>query len=963
MTHPRVPRSAIDDPASAERDRLAAAADPASRWRRWGPYLSERQWGTVREDYSRNGTAWDYFPHDHARSRAYRWGEDGLLGISDDEQRLCFALALWNGVDPILKERLFGLTGLEGNHGEDVKEIYHFLDATPTHSYLRAAYCYPQRAFPYADLVAENRRRTKADPEYEIVDTGIFEDGRYFDVGIEYAKAAPEDIAIRISVSNRGPDPARLHVLPTLWFRNTWSWGGHHTRPLLRDGGVAAGARIVRGEHPALGSFRLVAGDAPVALFTDNETNAERLLGAPNGGPFVKDGINSAVVDGRTDAVNPDGVGSKSSFVYVLDVAPGETQRILLRLQVLGPEAPNPSAEANADPLTGIEDLFARRQAEADAFYAPLAGAGATDDERLVQRQAFAGLLWSKQWYHYDVARWLDGDPGQPPPPPEHRSGRNHGWRELNSADVMSMPDTWEYPWFAAWDLAFHCVPLAQIDPEFAKSQLVLLTREWYMHPNGQLPAYEGGFSDVNPPVHAWAARRVYQIDARINGRKDRAFLERVFIKLLLNFTWWVNRKDADGNNVFQGGFLGLDNIGVFDRSAPMPVPGHLGQADGTAWMGMYSLNMLAIALELARENPVYEDIATKFLEHFLYIAGALNGVGLADGERIPLWDPEDEFFYDSLHLDSGEVIPLKVRSLIGLIPILAVETLDQDVLEALPDFRRRMRWFLANRPDLASLVASWDEPGVGRRRLLALVHGHRLKRLLARMLDPDEFLSDHGVRSLSRFHRANPFVLSLGGTVSSVDYEPAESRSGLFGGNSNWRGPVWFPINYLLIEALQKFDHYYGPDFTVEHPTGSGNQVPLAMVADDLSHRLERLFLRDAGGSRPALGGAGRNLSSSDPDRVLFHEYFDGDTGAGLGASHQTGWTGLVAKLLEQTTKGTMVSPVVEPDPGPRAGPRAKPVTGPPAGPRARPPGGPRARPPVGPRARPPVGPRAPGR
>ncbi len=910
-----------DDIATAELERLRAAADPATRWRRWGAYLSERQWGTVREDYSPDGSAWEYLPHDHARSRAYRWGEDGLLGISDDQARLCLSLALWNGNDPILKERLFGVSGPEGNHGEDVKELYWYLDATPTHSYLRAAYAYPQRAFPYADLVAESRRRTKADPEYELIDTGVFAEDRFFDIEVEYAKAAPEDIAVRYTVTNRGPEPATLHLLPTLWFRNTWAWGRHRTRPAIEDGGTAWSVPTLIAGHPRLGRLALLCDDGAELLFTDNETNAGRLFGAPDPRPYLKDGIGLAVVAGQADAVNPARTGSKAAAHFVLELAAGATRTVRLRLVSLEPPASTSDASAPAAPprptidpavpIGDVDGIVARRRAEADAFYAARCAPDASDDERLVQRQAFAGLIWCQQWYAYDIPEWLEGDPAQPPPPPERRTGRNARWRHLNAADVMSMPDSWEYPWFAAWDLAFHCVPLAQIDAEFAKNQLILLTREWFMHPSGQLPAYEWALGDVNPPVHAWAARRVYQIDARINGRADRAFLERVFHKLLLNFTWWVNRKDVDGNNIFQGGFLGLDNVGVFDRSAPLPVPGHLGQADGTAWMGMYCLNMLAIALELAREDPVYEDVATKFFEHFMMIAGALNGVGFDGEERTPLWDPDDEFFYDVLHLDAGDFVPLKVRSTVGLIPLLAVETFDESSLDALPDFRRRMRWFLAHRPDLAGLVASWDEPGQGRRRLFALVHGHRLKRILARMLDPGEFLSDHGVRSLSRYHRDHPFELELGATMSRVDYEPAESRTGIFGGNSNWRGPVWFPINYLLIEALQRLDHYYGPEFTVECPTGSNTFLSLAGVADDLSRRLERLFLRDGTGRRPAFGTV--DLLQDDAafrDRILFNEYFDGETGAGLGASHQTGWTALVAKLIEQTSRGTMLSP-----------------------------------------------------
>ena len=942
-----------DDIAAAELRRLAASADPATRWRRWGAYLSERQWGTVREDYSADGNAWEYLPHDHARSRAYRWGEDGLLGICDDQARLCLALTLWNGADPILKERFFGVSGPEGNHGEDVKELYWYLDATPTHSYLRAAYAYPQRAYPYADLVAESRRRTKADPEYELVDTGVLAEDRFFDIVVEYAKDAPEDIAVRYTVTNRGPEAATLHLLPTLWFRNTWAWGRHRTRPTIEDGRAAWGVPSLVARHPRLGQIALLAEGATGFLFTDNETNAGRLFGAPNPGPWLKDGIGAAVVEGRTDTVNPAGTGSKAAARYVLELGPGETATVRMRLVSIEPpapaaEPPTPASEpapaaasatatgaaaaAPADaappapptlpaaalrpvvdrarPLGDVDAVIASRRAEADAFYAPRCDPGATDDERLVQRQAFAGLIWCQQRYNYDVPEWLDGDPAQPPPPPDRRYGRNARWRHMNASDVMSMPDSWEYPWFAAWDLAFHCVPLAQIDAEFAKAQLNLLTREWFMHPSGQLPAYEWALDDVNPPVHAWAARRVYQIDARINGRADRAFLERVFHKLLLNFTWWVNRKDADGNNIFQGGFLGLDNVGIFDRSAPLPVAGHLGQADGTAWMGMFCLNMLAIALELAREDPVYEDVATKFFEHFMAIAGALNGVDVMGEERVPLWDPDDEFFYDVLHLDSGGFVPLKVRSMVGLIPLLAVETLDESTLEALPDFRRRMRWFLAHRPDLAGLVASWEQPGQGRRRLLALVHGHRLKRILGRMLDPDEFLSDHGVRSLSRYHRDHPFTLDLGGATSRVDYEPSESRTGIFGGNSNWRGPVWFPVNYLLIEALQRLHHYYGLEFRVECPTGSGRFRSLAGVADDLSRRLEGLFLKDPAGHRPAAGAVDL-LRDDGPfrDRVLFNEYFDGETGAGLGASHQTGWTALVAKLIEQTSRNSMLA------------------------------------------------------
>jgi len=898
----------------AERVRLEAARDRREPWYRWGPYLAERQWGTVREDYSPHGTAWDYFPHDHARSRVYRWNEDGLLGISDDQGLLCFALALWNGADPILKERLFGLTGTEGNHGEDVKECYYYLDSTPTHSYMKALYKYPQRAFPYAELVEENRRRGRGAPEYELLDTGVFAENRYFDVQVEYAKAAPDDLLIRITATNRGPDLAPLHLLPTLWCRNTWAWGRHGERPVLRrvpspptplPGGEGSpssplspwerargeGVSLVHLTHPTLGAYWLACDGAPPLLFTENETNSERLWGVPNRGR-VKDGINDAVVHGRADAVARDGAGTKVAAHYERRIAPGATATVWLRL----------SAARHAAPFADAAAIMAERQAEADAFYAAFA-AGLDEDARRVQRQAFAGLLWSKQFYHYDIDRWLNGDPGQPPPPNGRRNGRNRDWFHLKTHDILSMPDKWEYPWFAAWDLAFHCIPLALVDPEFAKQQLRVLTREWCQHPNGQLPAYEWAFGDVNPPVHAWATWRVYKIEKRVTGRADRAFLEEVFHKLLLNFTWWVNRKDPEGHNVFQGGFLGLDNIGVFDRSAPLPVAGHLEQSDGTAWMGMYCLNLMTIALELARENPVYERLATKFFEHFLYVAAALNNLG---GEGVSLWDDEDEFFYDVLHGPDGCVLPLKVRSLVGLIPLLAVETIEPDLLERLPSFRAHLEWFLANRPDLASLVSRWQEPGLGERRLHALVRGHRMKCLLKRMLDPNEFFSDYGVRALSRYHLDHPYELHLDGMTHTVRYEPGESSSGLFGGNSNWRGPVWFPINYLLVEALQKFHHYYGDDFLVECPTGSGQKLTLWQIAAEHSRRLTSLFLRDADGRRPIFGSD--EYVQRDPhwrDHLLFYEYFHGDTGRGVGASHQTGWTGLVAKLLEQQGRG----------------------------------------------------------
>ena len=869
---------------------MLEAREGLDPWYRWGPYLAERQWGTVREDYSPGGEAWTSFPHEQARSRAYRWGEDGLLGMCDDSGSLCFALALWNGQDPILKERLFGLTGPEGNHSEDVKEYYFYLDSTPTHSLFKAMYRYPQRAYPYSQLVEEARRRGRGDPEFELIDTGVFAENRFFDVTVEYVKAEAEEIFIRIEVANRGPDPAPIHLLPQLWFRNTWSWGRDETRPLVRVGnGPPAGTRLIHAHSAALGDRWLACDGEPEILVTENETTAERLWGMPLSQPHVKDAFHRAVVDGDESAVNPMLIGTKAAAHYSWDVPAGGTVEVYLRL----------SPDRHSAPFADVASVFAERRGEADTFYAPFAR-DLSPDAAAVQRQAFAGLLWSKQWFYYDVEQWLSGDPAGPPPPEGRSRGRNAEWRHLNNADVISMPDKWEYPWYAAWDLAFHCIPLAQIDPEFAKGQLILLLREWYMHPNGQLPAYEWAFSDVNPPVHAWAVWRVYKIEKRVTGHEDREFLERAFHKLLLNFTWWVNRKDREGNNLFQGGFLGLDNIGVFDRSAPLPTGGFIEQSDGTAWMGMFSLNMLTIALELARTNRAYEDVATKFFEHFLYIAGALNGVGV---DHTTLWNEEDEFFYDVLHLPSGEQTALKVRSLVGLIPLLAVETIEAEILEALPGFRGRLEWFLENRPDLAALVSHWEEPGEGRRRLLALVRGHRMKRLLKRMLDPAEFLSPHGIRSLSRLHLDHPYELPVDGTTHTVRYEPAESTTGLFGGNSNWRGPIWYPINYLLIESLQKFHHYYSDDFLVEHPTGSANRQTLAQIATDLSQRLSSVFLRGTDGSRAVFGE--NETFQQDPlwrDLIPFYEYFDGDTGKGLGASHQTGWTALVAKLLEQS-------------------------------------------------------------
>jgi hypothetical protein len=851
----------------------------------------------VREDYSRDGTAWEYFPHDHARSRVYRWSEDGLAGICDAAQHLCFALALWNGRDPILKERLFGLTGNEGNHGEDVKEYYFYLDSTPAHSYMRMLYKYPQAEFPYRLLVEENRRRSKQDAEFELIDTGVFAGERYFDVFVEYAKSAPEDILICITAVNRGPEPATLHLLPTLWFRNTWSWGRDPRRPLLTAAPAAprrGAVRAVHARHHALGDYALACEGADDLLFTDNETNAARLFGAANPSPYVKDAFHAHLVGGDHGAVNPDQRGTKAAAWYQRTIAAGGSAVLRLRLARCAA-----SGEVQRAPFIHFAEAFAERKREADEFYDELQPTGLSDDHRHIQRQALAGLLWSKQFYHYNVGQWRDGDPAQPPPPPERLRGRNAQWGHLNNADILSMPDKWEYPWYASWDLGLHCIALAVIDAEFAKQQLVLLGREWYQHPNGQIPAYEWAFGDVNPPVHAWAAWRVYEIDRQRRGRGDTVFLERVFHKLLLNFTWWVNRKDAEDNNVFEGGFLGLDNVGVFDRSAPLPTGGFIEQSDGTSWMGVFSLNLMTIALELARTNPVYEDIATKFFEHFLYIADAMNNMG---GDHIALWDDTDEFFYDVLRRPDGRRERLKLRSIVGLTPLFAVETIEPETLATLPNFRLRLEWFLEHRPDLAQLVSRWEVPGIGERRLVALVRGHRMKRLLARMLDATEFLSDYGVRSVSKYHEAHPYVFRSGDAEYVVHYEAAESRCGVFGGNSNWRGPVWLQMNYLLIEALQKFHYYYGDDFRVECPAGSGHYLTLEQVADELSQRLIRLFTRGADGRRAVFGD--QSTFQRDPhwrDHLLFYEYFHGDNGAGMGASHQTGWTALVAKLIHQ--------------------------------------------------------------
>jgi hypothetical protein len=902
---------------TAEEKRLDDSHHRTRHWKRWGPYLAERQWGTVREDYSPNGTAWEYFPHEHSRSRAYRWGEDGIGGISDRHQRLCFALALWNGRDVILKERLFGLTGNEGNHGEDVKEYYFYLDSTPTHSYMKYLYKYPQAIFPYTQLVDENRRRGKRDPEFELMDTGVFEENRYFDVFIEYAKAAPEDILIKITAWNRGPEEAQLDLLPTMWFRNIWSFGEKHGHPRLWRIEDVPNAVVVAAQEGRYGARWLLAEGAPEMLFTENETNFERVFDFPNATPYVKDSFHDYLIHRKREAVNPAQTGTKCAAHYHAQIAPGASVTLRLRLTNNDPHigglqvkpAPDsapplvkPALETQTNKTFGeeFEKTFELRRSEADQFFAHRFPQECSDDARNVLRQAIAGLLWSKQCYHYDVRTWIDGDPGQPAPPPERKKGRNRDWTHLYNADVLSLPDKWEYPWFAAWDLAFHTIALSLVDPDFAKDQLILLLREWYMHPNGQLPAYEWAFGDVNPPVHAWAAWRIYKIEKRIRGRADRTFLERVFHKLLLNFTWWVNRKDPDGMNVFQGGFLGLDNIGVFDRSQPLPTGGHLEQSDGTSWMGMFCLNMLAIALELAREDPAYEDVASKFFEHFVHIAHAINAHG---AEGMALWDEEDGFFYDAIHLPSGEQHYLKVRSMVGLIPLFAVETLEPETIARLPGFQRRMQWFLDNMPDFASHVDASQTSANGPRRLLSLVDRNQLVRILGYMVDKEEFYSPHGIRALSKFHAAHPYILAVNGSEHRVDYEPAESQSGVFGGNSNWRGPVWFPTNFLMIESLQKFHHYYGDGFRVECPSGSGQQMSLWDVSAEISRSLTHIFLRDENGRRPVYGSLEK--FQNDPwwrELILFYEYFHGDNGAGLGASHQTGWTGLVAKLLEQT-------------------------------------------------------------
>ncbi|WP_026945337.1 MGH1-like glycoside hydrolase domain-containing protein [Algoriphagus marincola] len=873
----------------AEHIRLHEDREYKKHWKKWGPYLTERQWGTVREDYSPDGAAWENVTHDEARSKAYRWGEEGIGGISDHKQKLCLAWAFWNGKDPFIKERLFGLTGNQGNHGEDVKEIYYYLDSTPTHSYMKMLYKYPQAEFPYQKLLLENKKRQKTDPEFELIDTGVFDEDRYFDIFIEYAKNDAEDIVAKVTIHNRGPESAPIWVMPTLWFRKTWFTGHEPFMPKLS----LVRSNRIKAFNPKSGNYSITFSGNPDIRFCDNETNRERLYNIPNEREFHKDGINDYLIKKDDSKVNPKFTGTKAAAIYHLDIPAGEKVEIKMRLQ----------HQLEDQPLEICETCLEERKREADEFYGQLQDRVTDPDLRQIQRQAYAGMMWSKQFYYYDVERWLEGDPGRYVPPVARKKGRNHQWRHLQNYDIISMPDKWEYPWYAAWDLAFHCIPIARIDPEFAKDQLLLLLNEWYMHPNGQIPAYEWNFSDVNPPVHAYAVQRVYQIDKKANGGKgDQEFLERAMHKLMLNFTWWVNRKDNDGKNIFEGGFLGLDNISIFDRSAAEYYQGKLEQADGTSWMAMFSLNMLRMSLDLCEFNTVYQYTATKFLEHFLYIAGAMNNISK---EHISLWDDEDQFFYDVFHFKGKEPEKLKVRSIVGLIPLFAVEPIREELFESLPEFKKRLDFFMREKPKLAALVSSWIHPGKGKRRLFSLLRGHRMRSVLHKMLDSEEFLSDFGIRSLSKFHLAKPYTLQMNGDAYSIRYTPGESDTRMFGGNSNWRGPIWFPINYLIIESLKKFNFYYGGDFSIEYPTGSGNYLSMDMIAKELSLRCMKIFMRDANGNRPVFGN--QEKFQKDPhfkDHILFYEYFHGDSGKGLGASHQTGWTGLVAEMIHKYYK-----------------------------------------------------------
>lgn len=858
-------------------------------WKKWGPYLTLRQWGTVREDYSAHGDPWLYSTHDMARSKAYRWGEEGIGGICDENQLLCFALSFWNTKDPIIKERFFGLTNQEGNHGEDVKEYYYYLDNTPTHSYMKMLYKYPQQEFPYSQLLSENAKRNKTQNEFELLDTNIFNDDNYFDIFIEYAKADVDDILIKISIINRSSKTSPLFVIPQTWFRNTWTWGYDDYKPTM----FTESKNLIEIEHRDMDKLFLHFDGNAETLFCDNNTNVKKLYNVKDSVGFYKDGINDYLVNGLKDAVNSNKDGTKGAISYKLNVAPGKPKVIKLRL----------TNKQTKTPFNSFDEIFNKRVNEADEFYNNIESKIKNKELKQIQRQAFAGLLWNKQFYYYNIPQWLDGDPAMPAPPEERYKGRNSGWIHLNNSNIISMPDKWEFPWYASWDLAFHCITFAEIDPEFAKKQLTLFTHEWYMHPNGQFPAYEWNFSDANPPVHAWASWRVYKIDKKLNGNKgDIKFLESIFHKLLLNFTWWVNRKDRNNRNIFEGGFLGLDNIGVFDRSKQFTNGEHVEQADGTSWMAMYCLDMLRISIELAEYNSVYQDMATKFFEHFLYIAGAMVNIG---GKGISLWDEKDEFFYDILQMPNGDNVRLKIHSVVGLIPLFAVEILEEEMLHTVPSFEKKLKWFLNYRSDLADLVSRWQEPGKEERRLLSLLRGHRMKCLLRRMLDEDEFLSDYGIRALSKFHKDNPFVFKMDGSSQSVSYQPGESDSNLFGGNSNWRGPIWMPINFLIIESLEKFHHYYGDDFKVECPTRSGNYLTLKEISEELTKRLLRIFQKDENGIRPFLGD--NEKLQKDPnfkDYFLFNEYFHGDTGKGLGASHQTGWTSLVAKLIQPPKK-----------------------------------------------------------
>ena len=901
-----------DRRANPEQRRLDESHAGKADWKQWGPYLSERQWGTVREDYSEDGNAWAYFTHEQARSRAYRWGEDGLAGVSDSKQRLCFALALWNGRDPILKERLFGLTNSEGNHGEDVKEYYFYLDSTPTHSYMKYLYKYPQQRFPYEDLLRTNAARGKQALEYELLDTGVFDEDRYFDVFVEYAKAGPEDLLVRIDVVNRGPEAAPLHVLPTLWFRNTWSWGNGGGKPLLESvehprASVVAAHHTVSLTQEALPDYYLYCEGKPELLFTENESNAERLWGQPNASPFVKDGINERVVHNRAEAVNPARRGTKVSPLVALTVGPGETRTLRLRLTRAVP-AVTPA------PFDEHDRVFAQRRQEADAFYHAITppAVKADSDRAAVMRQALAGMLWSKQYFQYDLSVWLKEHRVGPETPPWLRQRvRNAEWFHMVNDDIISMPDKWEYPWYAAWDLAFHMLPLAMVDVDFAKSQLDLMLRSDYLHPNGQMPAYEWNFGDVNPPVHAYATMQVYLIDKERHGKADIDFLTYAFSKLLVNFTWWVNRKDRSGNNVFEGGFLGLDNIGVFDRSSPLPTGGNLEQADGTAWMAFFSQQMLRIAVELALHNPAYEEFVTKFFEHTLWISAAMDRVG---ENQDDMWDEEDGFFYDVLRLPDGQATRLKVRSMVGLLPLAAVAIFDEDIAQKLPNFLRNARAFLVRHPELTANIHMPAEPGVHGRRMISIVDENKLRRLLTRMLDEQEFLGPHGIRALSRHHLDNPYVFHHGGQEFRVGYVPGDSDTGMFGGNSNWRGPVWMPVNFLLWTALVRLAAFYGDRFKIECPTGSGKEMTLFGVAHELAERMIRTFTRDGSGRRPVYGGTEKFQTDLHwRDHILFYEYFHGDNGAGIGASHQTGWTGGIARMIQvngHLTEELLMSP-----------------------------------------------------